>query len=181
MADVVNPPGMRFERVKMSSLKHYPDNANEGDVGAIAESLREHGQYMPILVQESTRYILKGNTTFEGADVEEWDEIDVIFVDVDDEEALRINIGDNWYGRLGRFDEELLGRQLLTLQQQTAKGLLGTGVDDDDLHDLLTRVHTPLSLPGARAGDPQSGHRQHQCPECNHQWEGSCTPRDDPA
>ncbi|WP_433225815.1 ParB N-terminal domain-containing protein [Microtetraspora malaysiensis] len=49
------------ERVAISSLKNHPDNPRRGDLDVIAESLRENGQFAPLVVQASTSYILAGN------------------------------------------------------------------------------------------------------------------------
>ena len=171
------PPGLRVERVRIDSLHQWPENANEGDAGAISESLAAHGLYMPVLVQESSRGIIKGNHTVQAAEILGWTEIDAVFIDVDDEEAERIGIGDNRYGRLARFKPDVLAEKLLTFQQETTKGLLGTGFDDDDLHELLARNTVPLDFEGADA-DTRRGHRVHRCPQCLHEWEGSCTPDD---
>ena len=43
--------------VAISSLESYPSNPRRGDIDAIATSLKSHGQYRPIVVQASTKFV----------------------------------------------------------------------------------------------------------------------------
>ena len=81
------------ERVPCSSLSFYPGNPRLHDVPAIAESLRVNGQYRPLVVQKSTRHVLAGNGTLEAAISVGWEQIDVVFIDVDDLSAKTHRIG----------------------------------------------------------------------------------------
>lgn len=49
---------MITKQVPVGDLTPHPDNANEGDVGAISESLERHGQYRAIVVSQATGHIL---------------------------------------------------------------------------------------------------------------------------
>ena len=53
----------------IASVQPHPRNVRQGDVGAIATSLSTHGQYRPIVVQESTGHILAGNHTYKAANL----------------------------------------------------------------------------------------------------------------
>lgn len=110
----------------IEAVSPHPDNPNNGDQEAIEESIEVNGMYRPVEAQRSTGFILAGNTTYAsclslGAEV-----IPVIWLDVDDETALRIMLGDNQLARLARMDEGLLGPQLNHLLT-TELRLLGTG------------------------------------------------------
>lgn len=50
----------RYEMRAVDSLQPHPQNANEGDVGAIVESIDENGFFGAVLVQASTGRILAG-------------------------------------------------------------------------------------------------------------------------
>jgi hypothetical protein len=67
----------------------------KGDVGAISESLKAHGQYRPITYQKSTGRILAGNHTWKAAKALGWKEINASAIECDDEQALRILLIDN--------------------------------------------------------------------------------------
>ena len=79
----------------IDDFKTHPRNVRQGDVGAISESLKAHGQYRPIVVQRSTGYVLAGNHTFMAAKSLGWDKIAVTYVDCDEEQATRILLVDN--------------------------------------------------------------------------------------
>lgn len=167
----------RVKLVKLDELIPHPANTNEGDVGVVVDSISENGWYGVVLAQLSTNRILAGHTRTEAARILGITRVPVIFLDVDDDEAARILLVDNKSNRLGRDDEAKLSEVLLTMQQETTRSLLGTGYDDDDVHQLLARVHTPLDL-GNEVDNSRRGHRAHRCPHCLAEWEGSCTPDD---
>ncbi len=122
--------------VAVNSLTPHPQNVRQGDVGAISESLKHHGQYRPIVVQLSTRHILAGNHTFKAAKALGWKEIACTFVDCDDEQATRILLMDNRANDLASYDDGALAEMLQTLMA-TDDQLAGTGFDPEDLQQLL--------------------------------------------
>lgn len=133
----MNDHALVIERAHINSVWTHPANPRQGDVGAIALSLRQHGQYRPIVVQRSTGYVLVGNHTLLAARSLGWSHIDAVFLDVDDEEAARILLVDNRTSDLAVYDPGALAAMLTDLAQQTEAGLAGTGFDSDDLDDLL--------------------------------------------
>lgn len=122
--------------VAVNSLTPHPRNVRQGDIGAISESLKHHGQYRPIVVQLSTRHILAGNHTFKAAKALGWKEIACTFVDCDDEQATRILLMDNRANDLASYDDGALAEMLQTLMA-TDDQLAGTGFDPEDLQQLL--------------------------------------------
>jgi ParB-like chromosome segregation protein Spo0J len=117
--------------VSLSELQRFPGNPREGDIGAISESLRLFGQYRPIVVNKRTNQILKGNHTAAAAASLGWKEIAVVWVDVDDEAAIRIVLADNRTADKATYDNEILLEVL-----GKVKTLEGTGFDADDIGDL---------------------------------------------
>jgi ParB-like chromosome segregation protein Spo0J len=128
-----------IETVGLENLVPHPRNVRQGDVGAIVESLKHHGQYRPIVVQRSTGNILAGNHTWRAMRELGWTEGSVTYVDVDDEEALRILLIDNRSNDLAIYDDSGLA-ELLKELAENSQGLEGTGFDGDDLDDLLFRL-----------------------------------------
>lgn len=122
--------------VAVNSLTPHPKNVRQGDVGAISESLKHHGQYRPIVVQLSTRHILAGNHTYKAAKALGWKEIACTFVDCDDEQATRILLMDNRANDLASYDDSALAEMLQGLMA-TDDQLAGTGFDPEDLQQLL--------------------------------------------
>jgi ParB-like chromosome segregation protein Spo0J len=127
---------MKITNVPIDAISAHPQNVRQGDIGAIVQSLEAHGQYRPLIVQKSTGFILAGNHTWRAAAVAGLKKVDIVELDVDNDEALRILLVDNRTNDLATYDDDAL-KQLLELLAQTDRQLDGTGFDLDDLDDLL--------------------------------------------
>jgi DNA modification methylase len=122
--------------VSIDELQTHPSNVRQGDVGAICESLKAHGQYRPIVFQQSTKRILAGNHTYKAAKALGWTHIAATPIICDDQQALRILLADNKANDLATYDEpELI--ELLKQLVDTTDGLLGTLFDEDELDSLI--------------------------------------------
>lgn len=137
------------KHVPLSAIEPHPNNVRQGDIGAIATSLETHGQYRPIVVQESSNRILAGNHTYKAAAALGWDKIAVVYVDVDDDQAQRIMLVDNRTNDLAGYDEPALV-ELLEQLSTTPTGLDGSGFTEDDLDDLIRSVNGPAVSPDER-------------------------------
>lgn len=138
---VVTPP-TEYATVPLDQLSPHPDNARTGNVEMIAESLATNGQYRPIVVQRSTMHVLAGNHTLEAARTLDWQTIEAVIVDVDDENAKRILLVDNRTNDVAGYDDRALADLLRSLAD-TDGALLGTGYTADDLADLLDILDVP--------------------------------------
>lgn len=127
-------------RVDINSIKMHPDNPREGDVDLIAESLDENGMFTPLVVQESTGYILSGNHTWLAARQNNWTKVDIVFVDVDDEEATKILLAANKTAQAGGFNDEVLARVL-----KNVKNYRGTAYDRGEVDAIMERARMSLS------------------------------------
>lgn len=96
------------------------------------ESLRELGQYRPIIVNKRDKTILAGNHTWEAAKRLGWKTIKIEYVDADEQMARKINLVDNRSNDVATYDDEALAALL-----QEVEELAGTGFSDDDLAKLL--------------------------------------------
>lgn len=86
-----------------------PDSANarkhgERNMEAITDSLREFGQYKPIVIQKSTRRILAGNARYEALKKLGVQDIACVEADVDNITATRIALTDNRTAELAEWD-----------------------------------------------------------------------------
>ncbi|HEX5119831.1 MAG TPA: ParB/RepB/Spo0J family partition protein [Pseudonocardiaceae bacterium] len=137
----------------MAELRTYHRNPRQGDVAAIRQSLRVHGQYKPVVVNRGTytgrpSEVLAGNHTVLAAREEGWTTLWVGWVDVDDDQAARIVLVDNRTADRAEYDDRLLAELLADLPD-----LDGTGYDPGDLDKLIKDV---LPEPGdAEPGDLQ--------------------------
>ena len=128
---------IEYTIVDINSVEAHPKNVRQGDIGAISESLKAHGQYRPIVVDKRTSRILAGNHTWKAAKALGWQEINAGFIETkDDDEALRILLADNRTTDLASYDEAELANLLKDLAN-TDEGLTGTAFDGDALDQLL--------------------------------------------
>lgn len=156
MANLSNiPDTLRELVVPIDQLRPYRKNPREGDVTLIADSLRRHGQYRPVVAnRRSGGEVLAGNHTLKAALSLGWTELAVSWVDVDDERAARIVLIDNRASDVAGYDESLLAEVLSELPD-----LDGTGWSDKDLAALLAgeepvRLTDPDDAPAASADGP---------------------------
>jgi len=156
--------------VDIDSLEPHPRNVRQGDVGAISESLKHNGQYRPIVVQKSTNYILAGNHTWKAAKSLDWKKIAVTYIDVSDEDALRILLADNRTNDLALYDTSALS-ELLEELAATEKEFAGTAYDGDYLDELIAdnKSNTPITeFPSY----DENLDTEHKCPKCGYEWSG---------
>lgn len=136
---------IRHLAIPINELHTHPSNVRQGDVGAISESLKTHGQYRTIVYQQSTKRILAGNHTYKAAVALGWTHIAATPVICDDQQALRILLTDNKANDLATYDEpELI--ELLKELAATTDGLEGTLFDGDEL-DSLIQDNSHFELP----------------------------------
>ncbi len=107
-----------------------------GDIGAISQSLAAFGQYRPIVARRDGT-VLVGNHTVEAARALKWETVSVVWLDVDDVEAIRIAIMDNRTTDLATYDAEML-KTLLNEVTDYA----GTGFSQEDVSDIYAGKNT---------------------------------------
>lgn len=142
----------RYAMIPVDLIDPDPSNPNEGDVGAIVQSLDANGffgaaalwpqpdgeRYTLIAGEHRWRSVIaRGGPVLPSLIVE-----DVASV----EEARRMLLADNRTARLGRDRPDRLV-PLLADMADGPMGLAGTGYDDDDLDHLLAQVSADSQLP----------------------------------
>ena len=120
--------------VPLSVLHLDPQNARKGNVQAIADSLSEFGQHRAIIAQKSTGRIISGNHTFLAAQSLGWTQVNVFWVDDDDETALRRGLADNAVGDQAKWDDDALR----TLLEQTGTDI--PGLDKSQIEKLFKDI-----------------------------------------
>ena len=129
---------VQCETVQIANLTLYPANPREGDIGAIIESLEANGQYRPIVANKRTGHILTGNHTFQAAKALGWFEIAVSWVDVDEDQELKIVLIDNRTSDLATYDTNELKSHLIS----SAGHFKGTGFQSEGVSDILSGGQT---------------------------------------
>lgn len=129
--------------VPVDQLRHFPGNANQGDVQGIRASLRRTGQYRALIVRredDGTLTVLAGNNTLDALRAEGIDRARCEIHACDDDTARRINIADNKIARAAVVDEDALLEQLSYLEGDYE----GTGFTDGEVNYLLGEGGPPL-------------------------------------
>jgi ParB-like chromosome segregation protein Spo0J len=154
---------MKVERVPVESLGFYPGNPRRGNIELIAQSLVINGLYKPLVVQRSSGHVLAGNHTLMAAKSLNWAEIDVVFIDCDDDAARRIVLVDNKSADSASYDMDDLAAILMDVAD-----FAGTGWTADE----LARFTAPLpdGFPTIDPDAPAKPGKLTCCPECGHEF-----------
>lgn len=156
----------------LGSLVDHPRNPRVGRDEAVAGSIDANGFYGAIVAQESTRTILAGHTRRRTLAARGEQTAPVIWVDCDDETALRILLADNRTAELAVWDEAALIEVLGAVPD-----LGSVGFTEHDLEAMLKRA-TPASATAAEefpSYDDESIKTEHVCPRCGYSWSGGAT------
>lgn len=95
------------------------------------------------------------------------DRVPVIWIDVDDDEALRILLVDNRTNDLASYRNDQLASLLTDLAQGTPRGLAGTGFSREALDDLLDSLTVPDFSPQPGDANPRLDEKHPvECPNC---------------
>jgi hypothetical protein len=139
----------RYEpAVPADRLREHPANPRRGDEDAISASMEAHGFVGAVVAQEGTGVIIAGNHRHRVAVRRGEATVPVVWLDVDDTEALRLLLDDNRSSDLGGYDDPTLLEVLAGLD-----GLVGTGYDPVDMEG-LTSVLGPAGADGYDDPDP---------------------------
>jgi ParB-like chromosome segregation protein Spo0J len=162
---MANEPAIRgnVEHVPVDRLTPHPANPREGDIGAIAESIRMNGWFGTIVAQTSTGHVIAGNHRLEAARLLGMEEVPVFWADVDDNTARRMLLADNRTSDLATYNLDLLADILR--EAATVDTLAGTGFDPDDLDSILDLQPEPPQW------DEPPAARFHRCPSCGYGWQ----------
>ena len=127
-------PAIQHLAIDLDSVIAHPQNPRKGRVAEIRASLERFGQLRPIIVQESTRYIVGGNHVARAARQLGWDQIAALVTDLDDTKALALLVALNRTSDLGEYDDEAVLAMIQSLSEPPP------GFSDDDVDDLVRRV-----------------------------------------
>lgn len=160
----------------IENVTQHPDNDNNGDVDEIVASMRTTGVYRPIFASRETGYIVAGNHTYLGMVELGAKFVPVVWLDITEEQGLRILAADNKIARNARPDPGLT-RVLLQKIVESSRmptrdpeaALVGTGWSQAE-YERIIRPPKPLDLSSVTRGTLE---HTYKCPECGHQWSRS--------
>lgn len=128
------PVSRRYATVDIDDVAPMPGNARIGDRTTLQRSVSQHGQFDDLIVQESTGHIIAGNNTWHALKEQDATQVAVMYLDVSDEQARRLNLVHNRTNDKASYDKDALAAMLDELPD-----LDGTGYEPGDL-DALTAL-----------------------------------------
>ena len=151
---------MKIEELKVSDLIPYENNPrkNEGAVDAVAESIREFGFRVPIVVDKEN-VIIAGHTRWKSAQKLGLEVVPVIRADdLTDEQVKAFRLADNKTGELAGWDFEMLDQELEILKDIDMTKFGFNPVDEFNASDLDHMF--------GEAEQKEKEPKQIQCPHC---------------
>lgn len=115
-----------FTIVSLDDVEHHPDNARKSNQKKIKASIRRNGFLRPIVVQESTGYIVAGNGAVKAAKSLGLEEAPALIADIPDDIADEFMAADNKAGDEATYDEGKIDA-LLDRIRSRGGSLDGTG------------------------------------------------------
>ena len=129
------------EQVDIDDLRPDPANPrriSDAELEALTRSIREFGLVDPIIARHHDRIVIGGHQRLLAARKLGLKTVPVIFVDLPPEKAHLLNLALNRIS--GTWDQELLARLLLDLQDIPAVDLSLSGFTEDELGKLLKSI-----------------------------------------
>lgn len=158
--------------VPISEVMPYENNANNGDVDIVRDSIQTNGFYGAIIAQKGFGTIIAGHTRYEAllSLGSEW--IPVIWVETSNVSAARMRLVDNRSTRMGRDDPGLLLEELQSILEADADLMLtGTGFLESDLEAIRALLEEPLDFDEEEFAKQRSS-KTFECPKCGWSADG---------
>lgn len=132
---MISAPALEQLAVPVKDLIVLGGNPRRSNINAIAESLRDFGQYKPVVVNLPSGRVIAGRGVLAAAISLGWEKLAAVFIEVDDDTARRIELRDNRTSDLATYDDA----ELLALLQ-SLPDLDGTGWLDAELAELAATL-----------------------------------------
>lgn len=110
------------ETIQISKIKRFEGNPRQGDIGTIKESLKQLGQYRPVVIHRPTSRILAGHHVVEAARQLGWTHVAITYVEGDEEFCKKVILADNRTNDLSSYRDDELQMLLESLPDLTATG-----------------------------------------------------------
>ncbi len=137
---------LEIRKVKVSSLKYAPYNPrkiSQETLLKLERSIREFGLVEPLVVNRRNMHVVGGNQRLAVLKKMGIEEVDAVFVDLDDAREKALNIALNKI--CGEWDLEILKDLLLELDSGIIDISL-TGFDALEIEELMNNLGTPYDV-----------------------------------
>ena len=155
---------MKIVNKKLEELRAYENNPrhNENAVDAVAESIKEFGFKVPIVI-DVDGVIVAGHTRVKAAEKLGLEEVPCIVADdLTPEQVKAFRLADNKVGEFATWDFAKLEEELRELREMEFD-MDNYGFRDDE-------VITPKEAPEEFAEYGEDIETKHKCPMCGYEW-----------
>lgn len=154
---------MQIIECEVEKLKLYKKNPryNKNSITLVAESIKEFGFKVPIIVDDKYE-IIAGHTRLEASKLLGLKKVPIIKVDdLTDEQVRAFRLADNKVAEMAEWDENKLEQEIKNIKDVNLEllGFINTGVEDinwDDIDEISEENYE----------EPE--HKMFECPYCNH-------------
>jgi ParB-like chromosome segregation protein Spo0J len=155
----------RYEpETDLSTLKDHPRNPRQGSDEAVGNSISSTGFYGAIIAQVGTNFILAGHTRRRVLRDKGTKTAPVIWLDCDEQTALKVLLADNRTAELASWDESALLALLSEMPDLSAIGFTAYDLE------ALTRNVEPLEIDPSVSDEKDIAPKMSQCPSCGFEW-----------
>lgn len=147
------PRELRDLLVQISELKEDPDNARAHPAenrAAVAASLQNFGQQVPVVVNKKTWTVIAGNNVLTTARELGWTHLAAVAVDEESGLSTAYAISDNRIGELGRWDVAALAEAFRKIDGDPA---MLVGWDQGYINTLMGNLEE-IEVTGIESNDP---------------------------
>ena len=137
---------VEIKKVLVKDLKYAPYNPrkiSDEMLNKLKQSIEEFGYVEPIVVNKRTRHVVGGNQRLKALEDLGIEEVEAVFVDLDDAREKALNIALNKI--TGEWDYPKL-KDLLEELDTGAFDIELTGFDLPEIEDLMTQFHVPEEI-----------------------------------
>lgn len=137
---------MEIKKVLVKDLKYAPYNPrkiSDEMLNKLKQSIEEFGYVEPIVVNKRTRHVVGGNQRLKALEDLGIEEVEAVFVDLDDAREKALNIA------LNKITGEWDYPKLKDLLEELDTGEIDielTGFDMVEIEDLMTQFHVPEEI-----------------------------------
>lgn len=126
----------------VDQLQGNPDNPQmhpDSQIEKLIRSMNDYGFTNPILVERDGRTIIAGHARLQAAIEQGREEVPVLTLDLDGEQARAYLLADNRLQEDSQWDEEQLGAVFEGLEQQGFDDLTRTGFEQHEIDNILQK------------------------------------------
>lgn len=128
---------MKIEIVDIDKIQIDKNNVKthyKRSIQSLKKSILEFNQYMPIIVNSKNNIILVGNGTYQALKQLKYKTVKVIFVDLDEIQANKLEILDNRCSQLSDINEEIVEKFFYQLNDNLIKI---TGYTSEEVNKIM--------------------------------------------